>query len=161
VPPEADGRLRLPEAPVLRVKAGLRFGRNRGMEAAWDVPTKGTAHGAPLADALGRTPTLPARRVVDTSGYAHAGSLRREPNAGLRAGGSGPIGKGVPREGVIVGFAGITASAALLVGGAILYRSPSVGRGWLGLLMVLLGVLGLVASAGWLILGAYIDSHVR
>jgi hypothetical protein len=63
----------------------------------------------------------------------------------------------VPRDGVIVGWAGITVSVALLLGGVVLYRSSS--RGSRGLAMLLLGLFGLVASAGWLILDAYIDSH--
>jgi uncharacterized membrane protein YcjF (UPF0283 family) len=77
----------------------------------------------------------------------------------LRDGGGGPIGREVPREGVIVGLVGIVVSIAVLGFGLPLYRRRYEVKGWIGLLMLLVGTLGLVAFAGWLILGAYIDSH--
>lgn len=68
----------------------------------------------------------------------------------------------MPREGVVVGLVGIAGSIAILIVAVILHRSPSSsGRGWLGVLMLPVGIVGLLASVGWLILGAYVDAHVR
>jgi hypothetical protein len=76
--PEADRRrLRLAEALTLGVKAGFLLGRDRRVKAPRDVPTKGAAQGAALADALGRTAATPTRRVVEPFDYRHGGSLRR------------------------------------------------------------------------------------
>ena len=67
----------------------------------------------------------------------------------------------MPREGVIVGLVGIVTSLAVLVAGRRLYKQRLSLKGWLGTLTLVLGIMGLVASVGWLILGAYIDAHVR
>jgi hypothetical protein len=53
----------------------------------------------------------------------------------------------MPREGVIVGL--------------ILIRRASPGRWGPGAATLTLGLVGLAASAGWLILGAYIDAVTR
>ncbi|HSE82217.1 MAG TPA: hypothetical protein VLA87_11105 [Gaiellaceae bacterium] len=66
----------------------------------------------------------------------------------------------MPRDGVIVGLAGLTASAVLVVAGVSLHRRAPPGRR-LGVVIVVLGLVGLAASAGWLILGAYIDAVTR
>jgi hypothetical protein len=67
----------------------------------------------------------------------------------------------MPREGVVVGLVGIAGSIAILIAAVVLHRSPSSARGWLGVLMWPVGIVGLLASVGWLILGAYVDAHVR
>jgi hypothetical protein len=69
-------RLRLAEALTLDVKAGLVLGRDRRVKAPRNVPTKGAAQGAALADALRRTAATPARRVVEPFDYGHGKSLR-------------------------------------------------------------------------------------
>jgi hypothetical protein len=67
----------------------------------------------------------------------------------------------MPPDWVIAGLVGIVVSIAVLGFGIPLYRRRYEVKGWIGLLMLLVGGFGLVASVGWLILGAYIDSHVR
>jgi uncharacterized membrane protein YcjF (UPF0283 family) len=67
----------------------------------------------------------------------------------------------MPPDWVIAGLVGIVVSIAVLGFGIPLYRRRYEGKGWIGLLMLLVGGFGLLASVGWLILGAYIDSHVR
>jgi hypothetical protein len=64
-------------------------------------------------------------------------------------------------EWLIVGLAGLIGSVVVIVGGLRMHRSPSERRGWIGAVTLLLGILGLVASAGWLILAAYVDANVR
>jgi hypothetical protein len=59
---------------------------------------------------------------------------------------------------VIVGLMGLASSAALLVTGVVLRRSHSTSTSWTGLGALLLGVLGIVVSAGWLILVAYAEA---
>ena len=56
---------------------------------------------------------------------------------------------------------GLVLSIVLLGFGLPLYRRKYELKGWLGLLMLLLGILGVVASLGWLALVAYADAHVR
>ena len=84
---EADRRrLRLAKALTLGVKAGLLLGRDRRVKAPRDVPTKGAAQGAALADALGRATTTPTRRVVEPFDYGHGGSLKGKAGKAWRSG---------------------------------------------------------------------------
>jgi hypothetical protein len=62
---------------------------------------------------------------------------------------------------LIVGLAGLIGSVVVIVGGLRMHRSLSERRGWIGTMTFLLGILGLVASAGWLILAASVDTNVR
>lgn len=62
---------------------------------------------------------------------------------------------------LIVGLAGLIGSVVLIVGGLRMHRSLSERQGWIGAVTFLLGILGLVASAGWLILARYADAKVR
>lgn len=79
---EADRHsLSLAEALTLGVKAGVLLGRDRRMKASRDIPAKGVAQGAPLADALGRTATTLARRIVKACDQAHGRSLSRRRNS--------------------------------------------------------------------------------
>jgi len=67
----------------------------------------------------------------------------------------------VPDDWVIAGLVGIVLSVAVLVVGQRLYRRRFELKGWLGTLMLLVGILGLIASVGWLLFGAYIDAVTR
>jgi hypothetical protein len=53
------------------------------------------------------------------------------------------------------------ASIALIVGGVALRRSGSPDQQWAGSGVLLFGMLGLLASAGWLILALYVEANVR
>jgi hypothetical protein len=64
----------------------------------------------------------------------------------------------MPRDGVIVGLAGLAASAALVTSGWILMRRLRPGRRGLVTVILSLGLVGIAVSAGWLLLGAYIDA---
>jgi hypothetical protein len=66
----------------------------------------------------------------------------------------------MPRDATTIGLVGVAASAGTLAAGLRLYRRRFELKGWLGSGLVLLGVLGLAVSVGWLLLGAYIDAHV-
>ena len=79
--------LPLSEALALQVETGLLLGRNGGVEAARNVPAKGTPESAALADARGRTAAPKARRIVDAGDDAHGRSLRwRDHAKGKRQG---------------------------------------------------------------------------
>jgi hypothetical protein len=66
----------------------------------------------------------------------------------------------VPRDGYIVGWSGVAVAAALVVAGIVVRRRHPVGRKRANALLSF-GAIGLVASTGWLMLGAYIDSVTR
>lgn len=67
----------------------------------------------------------------------------------------------MPDDWVIAGLVGIVLSILVLVVGQRLYRRRFELKGWLWTLMLLVGILGLIASVGWLLLGAYIDAVTR
>jgi len=67
----------------------------------------------------------------------------------------------VPDDWVIAGLVGIVLSILVLVVGLRLYRRRFQLKGWLGTLMLLVGILGLIASGGWVLLGAYVDAVTR
>ena len=69
--------------------------------------------------------------------------------------------KKMPREGVIVGLAGLMVSAILIAAGTILLRRVPPDRRRVGILILAVGALALAASAGWLVLGVYIDAVTR
>ena len=52
-------------------------------------------------------------------------------------------------------------SAMLIAAGTILQRRVTSDRRRLGIPILSVGALGLAASAGWLVLGAYIDAVTR
>jgi hypothetical protein len=54
-----------------------------------------------------------------------------------------------------------TASIGLIIGGALMQTSRSLPRRRAGLAVLSLGVVGLLASAGWLILALYLEANVR
>ena len=67
----------------------------------------------------------------------------------------------MPDDWVIAGLVGIVLSILVLVVGLRLYRRRFQLKGWLGTLMLLVGILGLIASGGWVLLGAYVDAVTR
>jgi hypothetical protein len=64
----------------------------------------------------------------------------------------------MPRDGAIVGLAGLAVSAALVTGGWILFRRLRPRGRARATVMLSFGLAGLALSAGWLLLGAYIDA---
>jgi hypothetical protein len=52
-------------------------------------------------------------------------------------------------------------SIGLIVGGFAMRRSGSPGQQWAGSGVLFLGMLGLLASAGWLIVALYVEANVR
>jgi hypothetical protein len=65
----------------------------------------------------------------------------------------------VPPAWVTIGLAGILLSIALLGFGVPMYRRRHELKGWLGLLMLLLGVVGLLGSVWWLFVQSLIHSE--
>jgi proteasome assembly chaperone (PAC2) family protein len=63
-------------------------------------------------------------------------------------------------EGVLSVVLPAAASIGLIVGGVVMRRSSS-GQQIVGSASLLLGVLGLLVSAGWLILALYVEANVR
>ena len=54
-----------------------------------------------------------------------------------------------------------TVSIGLIVGGAAMHRRGSPDQRRAGLAVLFVGILGLLASAGWLILALYVEAVVR
>jgi hypothetical protein len=53
------------------------------------------------------------------------------------------------------------ASISVLIAGLVMRRSPSTRRQWAGSALLFLGILGVVLSAAWLLLVAYVEKVVR
>ena len=64
-------------------------------------------------------------------------------------------------EGVLSVVLPAAASIGLIVGGVVMRKRGSPGQQWAGSALLFLGMLGLLASAGWLILALYIEANVR